>query len=459
MVYCAAVLLTMQQTEKVTKHVKDGRAVWASVMGMLLPVSLFHRVLLSVGASDFVLAPALLTSIGRGEWRRWQKLSRDPVARWVVGFATSVVIGFFIGWMRFGHLIWWALINRGLGLFLLLGIYCLYASAAKNNVWLYLRCFVVAGSLLNLAALVAVALRYAGNRGSVFFFGGTSLRLSGLMHNPNQYGGYLAAVLAVQLTAVAFAKPMFGRSWIDAANVAFLLLGALFTISRGSWLAAMAGALVVPVVSRVASDKIFQRRHLLAPALVVLCLTAVLFIARAGGLWPAPRQGSPLHTSENTSEIYFPHNDPSFLEFLRIASDPSGVGDRMVITQTALRLYVTSLSTMAFGWGLGGFAEMAPATNLQSPVIIHNSFLWALVELGPLGFLCVAGIFQAALRKLWGSLHTAGNAHATAAALFAALVSVLIWSLSNDGMYQRQLWFLLGLASTTVTDSKLESSQ
>ncbi len=433
------------------------RAAWACGIGVLFPVLLFHRALLSVGGPDFVLGPAVLISMRREAWPRVMQVSRASLSRWILGFAASVIIGLFVGWLRLGHVTWWALINRGCGLFLLLSIYYFFASAAKKDMWLYLRCFVGAGSLLNVFALVAVVLRYSANRGSIFFFGDTSLRLSGLMHNPNQYGGYLTALLGIQLTAVVFTKTIFGSRWIDATNVLFLFVGTLFTISRGSWLAALAAALAVPFVSRAADPKIAFRRQLLAPALVVICLTAGLFIARTGGLWPALQQPVTLRTSENTSWIYFPHSDASAREFLRVARDPSGVEDRLAITHTALQLYLASPSTMAFGLGLGGFAAAAPTTNLQSAVIIHNSFLWALVELGPIGLICVIGIFCVALWRLWSLLGTDADTSLACGGLFVALVSVVVWSLSNDGMYQRQLWFLLGLSTTAVTPLPAES--
>ncbi|MGH9775349.1 MAG: O-antigen ligase family protein [Candidatus Acidiferrales bacterium] len=337
---------------------------------------------------------------------------------------------------------------------LLLGIYCLFASAAKSKVWLYLQTFVVAGSLLNLAALAAVVLRYAFNYGSVFFFGETSLRLSGLMHNPNQYGGYLVVLLAIQLAAVAFAKPMFGRRWIDVANVVALFLGSIFTISRGSWLATLAGALAVPIASRAAGSKVPRHKQILAPASVAACVIVVLLVARSGGLWPALQRSPSLEITKDSPTIYFPRGTPTLSEYLRVASDPSGAADRLAITRTALQLYATSPSTLALGLGLGGFSEIAPTTNLKSNVIIHNSFLWALVELGPLGALCLAGIFYAALRRLWRAVRARADESAASAALFAGLIGVLAWCMSNDGAYQRHLWFLLGLTAATITTSK-----
>jgi O-antigen ligase len=408
-----------------------------------------------MGVSDFVLAPAIFQSVARGEWRRWRDLRRDPLARWILFFATSVLLGFLVGRLRFGQLIWWALVNRALGLFVLISIYWLFASSAKTDVWFHLRCFVLAGSILNGAALGAAVLRYACDYGSIFFFGSTSIRLSGLMHNPNMYGGYLAAILSVQLVAVAFGKPLFGRLWADIVNVAALLLGCLLTISRGSWLAVLVVALVVPFVYQAAGRQSLLSRRLLAPAGVAICIATMFLLARTGGIRPAFQNGPPVRTSENTFEIYFPHGAPSLAEFLRVARDPSGASDRLAIARAALRLYAASPSTLVLGVGLGGFTETAPATSLQSPLIIHNSFLWALVELGPAGLLCLTGIFQAALRRLWASLGTRDDTSASAAALFVALISVLAWCLSNDGVYQRQLWFLLGLATEAAPLPKI----
>lgn len=444
---CSALSMSLR---KARKRLVDLRPLWVSVLGILFSVRLLQRALVTAGISDLVLAVQVVVGVRQGEWRRWKELRQDPLSRWILGFAASVVMGFVIGRLRLGHLIWWALVNRGWGLLILLGIYCVFASAPKRHAWFYLQCLVVSGSLLNLAALAAAVLRYTLDRGSVFFFSYTSLRLSGLMHNPNAYGGYLAVLLSVQLVAVAFGKSIFQRFWMDAANIVALLLGSLFTISRGSWLALLAAALVIPLIARAAKCTFRQRIRWLAPAGVAICLCGFLLIARLGGLYPALEHGLPTHATQDASWIYFPHSAPFFSEFLRIASDPSGAGDRLAIMRTALQLYGTSASTLAFGLGLGGYAELAPSTRLQSSAIIHNSFLWALVELGPLGAICLLGVFQSVLRRLWRSLRADPEASTVPAALFVAFTSVLVWCLSNDGVYQRHLWFLLGLAVTAA---------
>jgi O-antigen ligase len=432
------------------------RVAWVCALGILFPLLLFHRALIDVGISDLILVPAILLGIRRGEWRRWWELRRDPLPRWVLGFAASVIIGLIVARLRLGYVSAWALVNRGLGLAVPMGIYCLFATAPRRQVWFYLRWFVLAGSLLNLFALAAVVLRYAYDSGSVFFFAHTSLRLSGLMHNPNAYGGFLAALLSVQLAAVAFGESLFGRVWMDAANIVALLLASLFTISRGSWLATLAGALAVMVAARAARRTVPRRMHWVAPAGVAVCIAGFLLITRIGGLFPVLRHNLPQHALDDTSGIYFPRGAASFSEFLRIARDPAGAGDRLAILRAAVQLYTASPSTMLFGLGLGGFAEAAPTTSLGSSVIIHNSFVWALVELGPLGALCMLGVFLSALWQLWRSLRSDAEGNPASAALLAALITVLVWCMSNDGAYQRHLWFLLGLATTAAAAGGLK---
>lgn len=433
----------------------DFRSAWAALLGIQFSVRVLDLALVTVGVSDAVLVLAAAAAIRRQEWRHWLELRKDPVSRWIARFSAVLLTGLLVSRLRLGHWSWWGLINRGLGLPVLLCIYCLFATVAKQKVWFYLRWFVIAGSLLNLPALAAVAVRYGFDRGSVFLFWYSSLRLGGLMHHPNAYGGYLAALLAVQLSALAFGKRIFRRQWIEWVNVAALLLAAAFTISRSAWVTILGGATTVLVLAASGLKTTPRRsRDLVPSAAAAVAALSLLLIAGGGGMAAVMRDGVTAHTTIDSSSIYYPHGSASFTEFLRIARDPAGWGDRLAIDRTALELYAASTSRVVFGLGLGAFEEMSASTRLQTDVTIHNSYLWALVDLGPLGALCLLGIFATSLRRLWTAFRSGAGDGPALAALLAALMTCCTWGLSNDGIFQRQLWFFLGLSVAATVSAR-----
>jgi len=438
------------------KRSVDLRAAWAAVLGIQFPLRLFDRALVTTSVSDAALVLAMARGFLRQEWRQWLDLRRDSVSRWIAGFSALLLVGLLVSRLRLGHWSWWGLINRGLGLVMLLSIYCIFATVATQRVWRYLQWFVISGSLLNLPALVAVAVRYGLNHGSVFIFSYSSLRLSGLMHHPNAYGGFLAVLLSVQLGALAFGRQIFPRRWLDWANVAALIAAAVFTISRSSWIAVFAGALTVLALTAAAPNTTHRRHRDLAPAAAVAAASlGLLLMAGGGGLAALARDGVAVHTTIDSSWIYFPHGSPSFAEFLRVARDPAGAGDRLAIDQTALELYSASASRLTFGLGLGSFEDMSSSTRLRTAVVIHNSFLWALVELGPLGAVCLLAVFAKTFRRLWNAIRSDAGDRPTLAGLFAGLVACAVWCLGNEGVFQRQLWFLLGLSVAATASAVL----
>lgn len=433
----------------------DLRSAWAALLGILFSVRLFQRALVTASVSDAVLLLAVIGALWRQEWRQWLELRKESPTGWIGGFSILLFAGLLVGRWRLGSWSWWGLINRGLGLPALLCVYCLFATVGKQRIWFYLRSFVIGGSLLNVPALAAVVMRYGLHRGSGLMFWYSSLRLGGLMHNPNAYGGFLAVLLAVQLSGLAFGRPIFRRQWIDWANVAALFVAAAFTISRSSWVAMLAGALTVLVSAAAVPNTARQRtRELFPAAAVAIASLGLLVMAGGGGLASVVHDGVSAHTTTDSSWIYYAHGSNSFAEFLRIARDPAGASDRLAIDRTAIELYAASPSKMIFGLGLGAFEEMSSSTRLQSNVMIHNSFLWALVELGPLGAVCLVTIFAKIIRRLYRAIRSDAWDVPTLAGLFASLVGCSIWCLSNEGIFQRHLWFLLGLGAAATFSAR-----
>lgn len=435
----------------------DLRVAWIVTLGLLLPVNWHWIGNVRLGISDLVLAFFGLRALFKLRQLKFGSFERLPYARWLLALTIIVVVMGTLGAkLRLGYLPRWTVVNRDLGTFLMLGSWFLVASAPSepNVVFKFLRWFVIAGSIVNAVGLAGASLRYFWDVPNPLMFMGGSLRLVGTMVNPNSYGGYLSAVLAVQLSTFVLRERIFGfPRWIEAANCVALLVGILLTISRGSWLAALAGAVVAMLATTaVANRRGLTLRNLAAPAFVSAVLLVVLVLAKAGGTWMDTRAwGNTAHyTPESRIGVYMPHGPPSLSEFFRIASDPYGFADRMVINETALKIYLQSPRSWLFGIGLGSFLDESPRTALRKRLLIHSTYLWALVELGLVGLVIMVGMLCSMFYGIVASLTKNPRVDPAAAASLAALASMLVWFLSTDGLFTRHVWFILALVSLQV---------
>ncbi len=99
------------------------------------------------------------------------------------------------------------------------------------------------------------------------------------------------------------------------------------------------------------------------------------------------------------------------------------------------------------GLGIGGFRDLNRFEHggHASHFVVHDTYLWALVDLGVAGGLLVVGLI---LAGIWRCVRAArGRPPAEgAAAIAAGLAAMAIFNLFIDGFYQRQFWILLACA-------------
>ena len=99
------------------------------------------------------------------------------------------------------------------------------------------------------------------------------------------------------------------------------------------------------------------------------------------------------------------------------------------------------------GLGIGGFRDLNRFEHggHASHFVVHNTYLWALVDLGVAGGALVVGLVVAAF---WHCIRAARGrpAAAGAAVVAAGLAAMAIFNLFIDGFYQRHFWILLACA-------------
>jgi O-antigen ligase len=98
------------------------------------------------------------------------------------------------------------------------------------------------------------------------------------------------------------------------------------------------------------------------------------------------------------------------------------------------------------GLGVGGFWDLN--TWYQGDLVfhsaVHNTYLWALVDLGVGGGLLVATLFAAGIGRCVGAARRLVSDSAPIVA--GALATMAIFNLFIDGLYQRHVWVLLACA-------------
>jgi hypothetical protein len=299
-----------------------------------------------------------------------------------------------------GHLTSYAVVNKTLGIFLLFLAYV----AITNGLGTYdlaqraIRVFVISTTIVNVLSIIALLLWWDQ---PVFNDLGNGLdRLSGMLVDPNAYGGLLVVALAFLIPGVRAGRrllpPVFHYvAWIS------LPLGILLTQSRSAWL-----ALGVMFIALAVNSPGIAARALFALLFVVLLVAIV-----AGA------------DSRNS--------------FLDRSDRPQTIDSRVQHMRDALDAYVEA---PVFGTGLGSFYE-------EHGQIVHVTALWFLSDMGVVGlvvFLAFIGTLAVWSLRLANGRREGARGDLTLGLLLAH-ASMIGLSLGIEAMYQRHWWFVMAL--------------
>jgi len=507
--------------------------------------------------SDVLLVPVVLgifiSQIRSGRRIGFRRTSLDG---WLIALAAVFLMGTVVVILRLGELSRYALINKDIGLgVMILGYYVTtYFVDSSDRLRALLRAFVLAGSVGNLIALVASFAYLAfGFENSLMIAG--SNRLVGFLLNPTVYGGFATVIFLLQASLLLSRSKLLGLSvplqWV---NCFLLALGIGLTTSRSAWVAFAAGLFVLFLFSSKSRKVIIRSGILYTISMVLIlwplfpfnyCLPTNVFASGGPSSQPAfsparafdgnsesywfgepladnwelnyalssPRsiesitieyhdatfipQKAELYVSDGETSLKLgefssnPHstvavggkwknvrlafsgknaktgNPASIREvtftpnlsslgnncdisqtqtFNMVASNPRGFTDRIVIAQAALGLFLHSWDRILFGIGLGAFLQLSPSLMPYGvPLVVHNTYLWVLTEMGIIGF----GVFSGFL------LHMLGNVrrrfaygvvdYSLLVGVLGGFAAMLVWLLLDEGLYQRHLWVLFAL--------------
>jgi hypothetical protein len=424
------------------------------------------------------LMAAAITRTAAGGRAALQKLPlRLPLAL----FALALAIGTVVSALNTGGVSIYALLNKDLGaIYLIAGVLALSAWLTdRAAVERTCRWFVAGVSMANVTSLAAAVLSFAGVNNQLYLMG--NMRLYGWMLNPNLFGSILLVAAMLELAMLSGTSNTQWRRW-RWLNVALLAIGLTLTLSRGTWLAVAVAAMVL-TAARIAGGAWRRPSTTVVATWAAVPTAAILLLASGGTLSPGAGQGfdyamrlrtrfieecrsnpstsacadvqmpdpasspdRPGATSSNLPELMpDPVGNPDMANAARQLTSSRGVDDRVAILRIAASDYSSSLRTMFLGTGLDNFQSRS-VERFGLPLIIHNSFAWALFELGPIGLAAVVllwGRTGVSLIRVWGADDWRRD---LSSGLLAALAGLGVFCLLNDGLYQRHLWLIFVLA-------------
>jgi O-antigen ligase len=231
-------------------------------------------------------------------------------------------------------------------------------------------------------------------------------RLAGFLIDPNAHGGLLTVALLVQLGVLVGGRTK--SRWVQVAGTANVLLlgaGLVLTRSRSAWVAlAVGGAVLLWLVRR----RLTWKRALIA-ATAVGCAGGSLWLLAGGAV----------------------------MSLLKDALKPASILLRWEQVTGGLRYFPDSPI-----WGIG----LDVYRRLQPPYIIHNTYVWFLVEMGIVGLVVLLALLSRVGRNWAAALRSTDWNWGLAVGGAAAFAAMLGLAVGIEALYQRPLWLLFALA-------------
>ncbi len=348
--------------------------------------------------ADCLLVLVLLLSAGRLQYRK------PAWTIWHLGIVLTFVTGSLVAALRFGTLTRYEFLNKDLGL--LLPFLCYAAITTAVAEWAdlrrLLRFFTLGVVFENILAVGSYLAGYFFGVNSPFArYGG--LRLSGMLLDPNAYGGLLVAALVICEASSWGPAPLFGRAVLWGSRVT-LLLGILFTFSRSAWTA-------------------------LGLTLLVLCLVRIRVVIRLV---------LPLVLGAPLLALFLGHRFVGIFE--QMASRPQQVQQRFDLIHAAL----DSFARYPFlGGGLGSF-------RLSNGEVAHNTAMWFLADFGIVGLAALLGFIGWFFAVSWLAYRSAPEREKPVAlALLAAHTAMFGLAMGIEAFYQRHWWVIFALIASS----------
>jgi putative inorganic carbon (hco3(-)) transporter len=367
---------------------------------MLLPFQFQVASGVNFAPADCLLVLVLLLAASQLKYRKaaW--------TAWHFGIPLIFAAGSLVAALRFGTLDRYELINKDVGLLLPLLSYAAVTSMVVEwaDVRHILRAFTLSVVIQNVLCVGAFF--------GAYFFGIATpfvryegLRLSGMLLDPNAYGGLLVVAFVLIEAASHGPAPLFGKKVVLVSRVT-LGFGILFTFSRSAWVALGLALIVFTVLRPWAAGRLFMSGLIGAPCVLLLLGQRFLPI------------------------------------FVAMASRPKQVQGRFDLLHDALAAFARH---PLFGGGIGSF-------RLSEGEIAHNTATWFLADFGIVGLSVLLGFLGWFFVKGWIAYRfSPAEEQPVMLALLLALIAMVGLAMGIEAFYQRHWWLVLGLIASSYS--------
>jgi O-antigen ligase len=362
----------------------------------LLPVQINLGESVHIAPSDLMLFLAIGGyAAGFGKFR----INRSAWSIWHFGLLLSFAIGSFVALVKYDEIGRYVLFNKDIGLLVLFTIYAVISSFADSweRIRWILKILIISTALQNVVYFMLFLARR--NTGLLIpYMDVGDLRLNGMLIDANAYGGMLVLVLASHIVTYYSERPIVG-GWLGLFTTVSLTVGVLLTYSRSSWIGVVLLLFLVLAI-----------RPMTGLRLIGLCILVALCMQRFMG--------------------------PDYAGEMQAMALRDTASDRLTLIDEAIPMYWTS---PAFGVGLGTF-------DRHMGIIIHNTTLWFLVEMGIFGFAWFVGFGCWFLYKGVQGYKMANVANKPIVlGLIASCIAMIGLSMGIEALYQRHWWVVLSL--------------
>lgn len=388
-------------------HLHWGLYLWVALLPFQLPLEhvLGFRLALSDVALVGTLSVGLVCWLSGAQSLRQRSAWKTNLDVYLVALVVVFAMALGVAWARTGRLTAYTLVNKGAGIVALIAAYYMVVVLVSSAQRLRHMTLVLLGSvgIANAASLIlyGIWLRYGTQTPAV-----SGQRLAGFLIDPNANGGLLAVTLMVQLGLLVGGQV---RSRLTRAAMAvtslLLVAGLLLTRSRSAWVALVVGGVVLLWLVR----RQLTWRHIAVSAVAVACMGCLLWLLAGGAI----------------------------AQLLREAMSSTSIGFRWEQVSGGLSRF---LDSPIWGIGLNAFRE------LGSIYIIHNTYVWFLVEMGIIGFAVLVALLTRVCRNWAAALRSSGSNWGLAVGGTAAFAAMLGLAVGIEALYQRPLWLLFALA-------------
>jgi O-antigen ligase len=408
-------------------------ATWSSVFALALGLAIQFQVTLPITAIGLranladPLVCALILYLILLAWRTDRREIQNAVPPWTIWLlllSLALTLALIVGIVRSGHVSHWALGSKYFGWFVLLGYFAvglwIGTEQRPNKSRLFAAAFLF---LLAAVGGVEALFNFLGDLGFAIQSLADHREVAGFMDNRNAFA---CVVLVGHAFVYANWRETGWRRW----RTPLLLLLWLSLWYTGSRTGVAVGAAILMIAVYMRLVRLAELRPVATLALVVAFFDV------------APHFLLPLLQSHfHAATLGFPPNIHPQPSPLINGSGARDLDSRIQGYRLALDLW---LAHPILGSGLGSYIA-AYQTKYGHPEVIHSTALWILTEMGIVGFVVFAGFLRRLIRLLLAPV--SGEAQRWRNAALLSCWALLGMSLTNEVMYQRIIWLILGLGA------------